>query len=101
MENKIQKNMKETIFNALLRRCKTEKSRTDGVFLEYKFEEIWMSIWIEWIDLKKDPVLIEIEHSEEIKLTKSQREDLIKLAISKRELEPNELMEDYHPKRPI
>ena len=90
--------MKETIFNALLRRCKTERSQTDGVFLEYKFEELWLSIFI---DFKQDPFYIEIEHSEEIKLTKSQREDLIKLAISKRELEPNELMEDYHPKRPI
>ena len=90
--------MKETIFNALLRRCKTERSRTDSVFLEYKFEELWLSIFI---DFKQYPMFVEIENSEEIKLTKSQREDLIKLAISKRELEPNELMEDYHPKRPI
>lgn len=90
--------MKDTIFNALLRRCKTEKCYTNSVFLEFEFRDYWMSIFLEFTF---ENYWVTIEHSEDLKLTKSQKEQLIKLAISKRELEPNQSMEDYHPKRPM
>lgn len=89
--------MKPTIFNALLRRNKTEKIREDSIFLEYSFNGLFISVF----STKEDNFLIsELDHSEEIKLTKSQKDDLQTLVYQKRLLESIN-MEDYHPKRPI
>lgn len=72
--------MKETILTALLRRKKTEKIREDSIFLEYQFNDMWLTIFA----TKDDNFLIsELFHSEEIKLTKSQKRDLQKLVYSK------------------
>jgi len=72
--------MKETVLTALLRRKKTEKINEDSIFLEYQFNDMWLTIFA---TKENEFKISELFHSEEIKLTKSQKADLQKLVYSK------------------
>jgi hypothetical protein len=72
--------MKETVLTALLRRNKIEKVNEDSIFLEYQFNDMWLIIFATKED---DFEISELLHTENIKLTKRQKEDLQNLVYSK------------------
>lgn len=79
------------IFNALLRRATTKKINEDSIYLEFKFKELYLSIYAEKI---KDWVISEIYFNEGYELTKKQKKGLQDL-INSIKIEMLEVVDEY------